>query len=112
MKKEQKPLEGAKAPPPARTPEEREDNMVNLAMSLVEQRLLDGTATSQETVHFLKLATMREELERQKLEQEIELAKAKRTALKSAEESKKLYEEALKAFTSYRGDYEEDEDLY
>lgn len=113
MKKEQRPLKGIGELPPPRTPEERQDNMINLAMSLVEQRLRDGTATSQETVHFLKLATEREQLEQLKLEQEVELAKAKIESLKTAEETKKLYEEAIIAFRSYQGHEEpEDEDIF
>ena len=38
---------------PALTPEARENQMIALAVDLVEQRLLDGTASSQETTHFL-----------------------------------------------------------
>ena len=43
---------------PALTPEARENQMIALAVDLVEQRLLDGTASSQETTHFLKLGSM------------------------------------------------------
>jgi hypothetical protein len=88
MKKQPKPLADVGPLPPARSAEEREMQMVNLAMKLVEQRMRDGTATSQETTHFLKLGTERERLEKQKLEQEIELAKAKIQAAKAAEETK------------------------
>ena len=38
---------------PALTPEARENQMIALAVDLVEQRLLDGTASSQQTTHFL-----------------------------------------------------------
>lgn len=97
----------------ARTAESREEDMIGLAMDLVEERLRNGTATSQETTHFLKLATQRERLERLKLEQEIELSKAKIDSLRTAEETKKLYEEAIRAFRTYQGDYEgyDDEDI-
>ena len=36
---------------PALTPEARENQLISLAVDLVEQRLLDGTASSQETTH-------------------------------------------------------------
>lgn len=113
MKKQPTPLADVGPLPPARTASEREDLMVDLAMKLVEQRMRDGTATSQETTHFLKLGTERERLEKQKIEQEIELAKAKIQATKAAEETKALYEEAIKAFKTYQSNYEDydDEDL-
>lgn len=99
--------------PPVATAEAREERAIGLAMDLVEQRLRDGTATSQETTHFLKLASQRERLEVKLKEQEIELAKAKINNLKAAEETKALYAEAIAAFRSYQGDYDEydDEDI-
>ena len=51
---------------PALTPEARENQMIALAVDLVEQRLLDGTASSQETTHFLKLGSMKNRLEMEK----------------------------------------------
>lgn len=113
MKKQPTPLADVGPLPPARTAEERQDQMIDLAMRLVEQRLRDGTATSQETTHYLKLGSEREKLEHLKLEQEIELAKAKIQNLKSAEETKILYEEAIAAFRSYQPNFEDydDEDL-
>ena len=62
---------------PALTPEARENQLISLAIDLVEQRLLDGTASSQETTHFLKLATSKAKLERERFELENELIKAK-----------------------------------
>ena len=41
---------------PALSPETRENQLISLAYDLVEERLLNGTATSQETTYFLKLA--------------------------------------------------------
>jgi hypothetical protein len=48
---------------PALNPEARENQLISLAIDLVEQRLLDGTASSQETTHFLKLGSMKARLE-------------------------------------------------
>lgn len=88
---------------PERTAEGREQQMINLAMNLVEQRLLDGTASSAETVHFLKLATERDKLEREKMEAETELVKAKSRAVDSMEDNRKLFKEAIQAMKDYRG---------
>ena len=54
---------------PATSPEAQEQYMINLAMQLVERRLREGTASSAETTHFLKLATMKADLEKKKLEE-------------------------------------------
>ena len=48
-------------------PEAREMQMAALAMDLVEQRLRDGTASSQETTHFLKLVSSKAILENNQL---------------------------------------------
>ena len=37
---------------PALTPEARENQLIALAVDLVEKRLIEGTASSQETTHF------------------------------------------------------------
>lgn len=94
---------------PATTPEARENQMIALAMDLVEQRLRDGTASSQETTHFLKAASQKSKLELERLKLENELTAAKTKALANAEEIKVLYEEALKAMRRYGGHGDEDE---
>ena len=94
---------------PALTPEARENQMAALAMDLVEQRLRDGTASSQETTHFLKLVSSKAKLEQERLRLENELVAAKTKALADAEEIKVLYEEALKAMRRYGGHGDEEE---
>ena len=42
---------------PAISPEARDNQLIALAYNLVEKRLLEGTASSQETTHFLKLGS-------------------------------------------------------
>lgn len=97
---------------PALTPEAREDQMISLAMDLVQKRLIEGTASSQETTHFLKLATMKATLERERLELENELTKAKTESIRAQKRSDELFAEAIKAFKTYSGGgrAEEDED--
>lgn len=94
---------------PALTPEARENQMISLAMDLVEQRLRDGSASSQETTHFLKLASSKERIEKEILERQKELITAKTEALQSQKRVEELYAEALKAMKTYSGAQEEDE---
>ena len=93
----------------ALTPEARENQMISLAMDLVEQRLREGTASSQETTHFLKLATAKYKSEKEILEKQKELITAKTENLQSAKRVEELYAEAIKAFRDYNGQGEEDE---
>lgn len=94
---------------PALTPEAREAQLVSLAVDLAEQQLLDGTASSQVITHYLKLGSMRERLEREKMEEEIKTLKAKAKAYESGDEIKALYAEALKAMRNYSGQGDPDE---
>lgn len=93
---------------PALTPEAREGQMISLAMDLVEQRLRNGTASSQETTHFLRLATVKEQVERRLAEKELELKEAKRQQIQSQARIEELYSNALKAMQRYSG-HDEDE---
>lgn len=88
---------------PALTPEARENQLIALAVDLVEQRLLDGTASSQETTHFLKLGSMKNKLEMEKLQEENRFLKAKTEALQSSKRVEELYLEAIKAMRRYSG---------
>lgn len=98
---------------PALTPEARENQLIALAVDLVEQRLLDGTASSQETTHFLKLGSMKNRLEMEKLQEENRLLKAKTEALQSSKRVEELYSEAIKAMRRYSGQGDDsDEDEY
>lgn len=88
---------------PALTPEARENQLISLAVDLAEQQLRDGTASSQVITHYLKLGTTRERLEKELLEREVELKKAKTEAIQSAERIEKLYSEAITAMRDYGG---------
>ena len=96
---------------PALTPEARENQMVSLAVDLAEEQLRNGTASAQVITHYLKLGTTRERLEREKLEKENELLRAKTEALESARRVEELYENALNAMRRYSGQ-EGNEDEY
>lgn len=81
-----------------------------MAYDLAEQRLRDGTATSQEVCHFLKLASTKEKLEVERLRNENILVQAKTESLKSQTRMEELYENAVKVFTDYRGTPVEDDE--
>ena len=99
----------AKKGRPALSPENREKQLIALAYDRAEERLLDGTATSQEIVHFLKLGSLRAELENEKLKSENEVLRAKAKTIESVEETKVLIEEAIKAMRNYSGNGDPDE---
>jgi len=94
---------------PALDPEARENQLINLAVDLAEQQLLNGTASSQVITHFLKLGTTRAELEKEKLIRENKMMEAKTKAYESADEMKVLYERAIKAMRNYSGNGDPDE---
>jgi hypothetical protein len=89
--------------PPGRSPEARENQMISLAVDLAEKQLLDGTASSQVITHFLKLGSTKERIEKEILEEQKELLKAKTEALQSAKRIEELYKNALDAMRSYSG---------
>ena len=83
--------------------------MIALAMDRAEQQLLDGTASSQVITHFLKLGSERERLERERLEEENQLLRAKTKALEDSADMKEMYERAIKAMRDYAGVNDADE---
>ena len=94
---------------PALTPEARESQLISQAYNLVEQRLRDGTASSQETTYFLKRGSEKEKLEVEKVREENKLLRAKTESLQSASDVKALYEDAIKAMRNYSGQDDEDD---
>ena len=97
---------------PALTPEARENQLIALAVDLVQQRLLDGSASSQETTHFLKLGSMKNQLEMEKLREENKLLKAKTESIQSAKRVEELYAEAINAMRRYSGNSNANADEY
>lgn len=89
---------------PALSPEAREQQMIDYAVSLAEEQLRDGTASSQIITEYLKRGSRKAELELERLRHENELLKAKTEALKSAERTEQLFAEALNALGKYRGE--------
>lgn len=88
---------------PAATPEARESQLVALAYDVAEQRLRNGTATSQEVTHFLKLGSTREKLEQERLMHENMLTQTRIDNLASQARVEELYTQALDAMRTYSG---------
>lgn len=93
--------------PPARSREQKENQMISLAMDLAEQQLRDGTASAMVISHYLKLGTTKALLEKEKLQKETELLRVKAESIEAAKRSEELYEQAIAAMRSYNGVEEE-----
>ena len=97
---------------PATTPEAREGQLVALATNLAEKQLRDGTASAQVITHYLKHGSQREQLERQRLENENLLTQAKIEQMQSQARVEEMYGEALRAMKSYAGNDDDEFDDY
>ena len=93
---------------PALSQEAKENYLISLAMDLVEERLANGTATSQEVCHFLKLGSTRERIEKEILERQKGLIEAKTENYQTAKHIEELYTEAIDAMRRYSGHYNEE----
>lgn len=87
----------------ADSPEERENQLIAAAVDLAERQLLEGTASPSVITHYLRLASGRERLEREKLERENEVLRAKAEAYESNKRTEELYAQAIEAMRSYSG---------
>lgn len=116
-RRKETPTSGAKRKSrPATTPEARMNQLVAKAYDLVEQRLDDGTATSQETTTLIRYGSEKAKLEAEKLKKETELLRAKAEAVEAARHADEMYLKAIEAMKVYTGQNEEvvedDTDLY
>lgn len=94
---------------PALSPEARENQLISLAVDLAQRQLQEGTASSQVITHYLKLGSSKERLEKEKLQEENKLLKAKTENLQSMKKVEELYSEALKAMRNYGGQGDRDD---
>lgn len=88
---------------PALNPDAREQQMISLAVDCAEKQLLEGTASSQVIVHYLKLATKKERIENEIREEQKKLIEAKTENLQSAKRVEELYQKAMDAMSVYTG---------
>lgn len=94
---------------PAITIEARENQMISLADEEAERRIRSGKASDSLLIHYLKLGTTKNQLEKAKLEKETALAQAKVDSIKQAEQTEERYKEAIRAMTIYTGNGEEED---
>lgn len=97
----------AKRRKPALTPEDRENELIGLAVDLAEKQLREGTASTQVIVHYLKLASPRSDLEKEKLESENALLKVKADAIEAEQRTEEAYLAAVEAMRRYSGSEDE-----
>lgn len=100
-----------KNPPPATTPQARENQLIALAVDLAEKQLKEGTASAQVITHYLKLASTRERIEEDILRKQKDLLEAKTESLKSQKRTEELYQNALDAMRIYSGNGGRDENV-
>lgn len=94
---------------PATTPEEREKQLIALAVDAAEEKIRSGKVPTAVLVHYLKLATVREELEKEKLRKEIALLETRKQVADSSMRMEELYASAIKAITTYGSRINSDE---
>lgn len=95
--------------PPAKTPEERENQLIEAAVDLAETQLRRGEASAQVITHYLKLGSSREKLEQQRLKHENALLVTKREVMESEKRVESLIADALHAMQAYSGNLPEDQ---
>lgn len=90
---------GSRAAP--MTAEDAEDELISLAVDVARRRLLDGSASNQLVSEIIKMGTVKERLQKEKLQKENELLRAKTENLKSQKNMEELYAKAIEAMRSY-----------
>ena len=96
-------VQGASHEPAATTPEAKESQMINLAMKAAEQQLRAGTASSQVIVHFLRLGSTKNELEKEKIKYENALLDAKKRDIEYSQTKDEQYKKVIAAIDTYSG---------
>jgi hypothetical protein len=93
---------------PALTTEERESKLIALAYEHAQSQLEAGTASSQVTVHFLKLGSKRADLELEQAELQNKLLEERIASERSNVEINQLFIKVMEALTTYQGRPEEE----
>ena len=95
---------------PASTAEGRENQLIALAYDAAEERIRNGTASSAEIVHFLRLGSSKERLDQEDKRKDIELKTAKTDAIQSVQRSEELFDNVIKAMRTYSGHQSDEEE--
>lgn len=99
--------------PPAKTPEARESQILAKAWDLIEERILDGTASNALLVQCLRMGSTKERYEKDLITTRIENLQAKTQAIEAEKRVDELYAKALDAMRIYSGQrpFDEDEEV-
>lgn len=81
--------------------EAQESKLVALALRQAQTQLEDGSASSQIITHFLRLGSLKAQVELEKLELENRLLEEKIQAERSGQELNEMFAEVLVALKSY-----------
>lgn len=111
----EKPIKRKRKSPKSKNPEARLDYLTNLAVDEAEKRLLNGTATTQLLTTLISYGTAKAKMELKKMIMDLRVSEAKIGQMESQQSSSEMYEKALKAFASYKGENSEeflDEEYY
>lgn len=94
----------------ARSPEERENQLIAMAYDEAERQLRDGTISAQALTHFLKLGSLKTRYEMEILQEQKKLYSAKTESIESTKRVADMFEDAMEAFRSYSGqdDYDDE----
>lgn len=93
----------ARRKPPALTLEARENQLIAKAVDEAERRIEDGSASDSLLIHWLRQGTVKMQLEKEKLQADVELARAKSESITAAKQQTELAAEAIKAMRLYTG---------
>lgn len=97
---------------PAMSAEAQEKKLVNAAYKLAEERILDGTASSQIISHFLQMGSPKHAEEVGLLRARKSHIEAQTKAIVAGERDSEMFENAINAMRRYSGgqEFETDED--
>lgn len=83
--------------------EARLNYLVSLAYDAAEEQLLNGTASASVITQILKMGSLKEQLEIEKLRSDTKLSHAKVDAIEASQRSEEQYLKALEAMKTYSG---------
>lgn len=92
------------------TPEGRENELIDMAFDEVAWRIKNHKASGAELVQLMKAGSARAELEKAKLEAEVELQRVKAEAIVEGRSMEDIAKRAIDMFKIYSG-YEGDEEV-
>lgn len=87
----------------ALTPQARENQMIDLAVTVAEDMMMSGNAPAQIVTHYLKLGSSREVLEQERIRMQVALDQEKIERMKSEARVEELYTGAIEAMRRYQG---------